>query len=383
MTAEVASDPVAASPRERGWRWFLVALALLAAANTAPRWTPALALVGGVVRLLLPIEQVVVLTVVAVAACYVVGWWAGGRFTLALGWIGIAGWMLWQLPFPVAGYGAFVRGWSLSLGAAFGLVCLVSRSRPFLSRALTAVAVAAAVAFFGMALGSSAETSLTDGSRMVGREYQRRVSESVIRWQQRTASPSWEAFAARMPSAAARAERLASVIGALGTPGSAEEGGSMRSWGPLAVLSPALLALESLLALALGWAAYHRLARVRIGPPLAPLREVRFNDQLVWGLVAGTTVFLLPTLAEWRALGANLTCFFGTLYALRGAGVLTWWMPNRVAVVATIGLLVLAVVLGPIQVLFMVLLAMFILGLGDTWRDFRADAGVRRPGSLR
>ena len=157
----------------------------------------------------------------------------------------------------------------------------------------------------------------------------------------------------------------------------------MRSWGPLAVLSPALLALESLLALALGWAAYHRLARVRIGPPLAPLREVRFNDQLVWGLVAGTTVFLLPTLAEWRALGANLTCFFGTLYALRGAGVLTWWMPNRVAVVAPIGLLVLAVVLGPIQVLSMVLLAMFILGLGDTWRDFRADAGVRRPGSLR
>src|SRR3712207_8406043 len=32
-----------------------------------------------------------------------------------------------------------------------------------------------------------------------------------------------------------------------------------------------------------------RVSRARIGPPLAPLREFRFNDQLVWGLVAGIT----------------------------------------------------------------------------------------------
>ena len=32
-----------------------------------------------------------------------------------------------------------------------------------------------------------------------------------------------------------------------------------------------------------GWALYHRLSTVEIGPPLGPTDEFRFNDQLVWG----------------------------------------------------------------------------------------------------
>ena len=56
-----------------------------------------------------------------------------------------------------------------------------------------------------------------------------------------------------------------------------------------------LLVLESLLALVVGWAVYHRLVRVRIGPALVPLRALRFNDQLVWGLVVGATIVLVPT----------------------------------------------------------------------------------------
>ena len=55
---------------------------------------------------------------------------------------------------------------------------------------------------------------------------------------------------------------------------------------------PALLALESLAALALAWATYHRLSRARLGAPLRPLREFRFNDQLVWGLIVGLTIVL-------------------------------------------------------------------------------------------
>ena len=36
--------------------------------------------------------------------------------------------------------------------------------------------------------------------------------------------------------------------------------------------------------------------RARLGAPLRPLREFRFNDQLVWGLIVGLTIMLLPTL---------------------------------------------------------------------------------------
>ncbi|MBP6775402.1 MAG: hypothetical protein KA154_20610, partial [Gemmatimonadaceae bacterium] len=95
------------------------------------------------------------------------------------------------------------------------------------------------------------------------------------------------------------------------------------------------------------------------------------------------TVLLLPTLAEWRVLGANLMCFFGTLYALRGAGVLSWWIPDRVAAFVPLGLVILVPLLGPIVVLALVLAVTFGLGLGDTWRDFRAGADARRTGSLR
>ena len=104
-------------------------------------------------------------------------------------------------------------------------------------------------------------------------------------------------------------------------------------------LFPSLLALESLAVLALAWGLYHRVSRARIGPPLAPLKEFRFNDQLVWGLVAGITAVAVPTLTAFRVVGLNLLMFFGALYALRGLGVLTWFFaPGRLMVALTIGL---------------------------------------------
>src|SRR5262249_52737984 len=103
-------------------------------------------------------------------------------------------------------------------------------------------------------------------------------------------------------------------------------------------LFPSLLALESILALAIAWAMYHRLSRARLGPPLGPLREFRFNDQLVWGLIVGLTIVFLPTLASVRVVGNNLLVFFGALYAVRGLGVLSWFMaPGALALTAAIG----------------------------------------------
>ncbi len=385
MNGAVAPDTAATAlptaPQERGWRWFVLALVLMVAVTSASQWPPALALLGGAVRLLVPLEQFALLVLVSIAVCTVVGWWAGGRLSVALVWVAMAGWVLWQLPQGLTGYGAFLRGWTLSLGAAFGLVCLSTRAKPFLSRGLAAVAIAALVSGAGLAARAASGGPFDGATRMFGVEYQRRVQESLESWRQRTASPVWRTFAERIPGAAARADRMASSLSTLADVGSAS--GRLTTRGPLLMLAPALLGLESLLALGLGWAAYHRLSRVRIGPPLGALRQLRFNDQLVWGLVVGATLMLLPTLVEWRAVGANLVCFFGTLYALRGAGVLTWWIPDRVAALLPFALVILVPLLGPIVVLALLLATTFALGLGDTWRDFRAGAEVRRPGSLR
>ncbi len=374
MTGAVAPDSAATAPQERGWRWFVFALVLMVAVTSASTWSPTLSLVAGLVRLLLPVEQFALLVLIAIASCAVVGWWAGGRLLVSLAWVVLAAAMVWLLPLPLSGYGAFARGWALALGASFGLVCLATSAKPFLGRALAAVALTGAVTVAGFATRASVEgTTFDESSRMLAQQYEQRVQQSLASWQSRTESGTWRAFAQRMPEAAARTDRLAVLLAALA-------GQSPGRGGPVLLLAPALLALESLLALALGWAAYHRLSRVRIGPPLGQLRDLRFNDQLVWGLVVGATLLLLPTLADWRTPGANFVCFFGSLYALRGAGVLTWWIPDRVAVLALLVLLILIPLLGPVWVLAVVLAITFGLGLGDTWRDFRV--GTRRPSSL-
>lgn len=359
----------------------MLALVLMVVVTAAPAWPPAFALLGGLLRLALPVEQFALLVLVAIAACAVVGWWSGGRLSVALACVSMAATVLWLVPLPMFGYGAFLRGWAVALGAAFGLVCLATSGRPFLGRALAAVALAGAVSVAGFSARAPVDAGAFDEpTRMLGGEYQRRLMESLNAWHTRTESPKWRAFAQSLPDVSARADRLSALVASAGEPLTPPSFGSLSSHGPMLLLSPALLALESLLALGLGWAAYHRLSRVRIGPPLGQLRDLRFSDQLVWGLVVGVTLMLLPTLSEWRTPGANFVCFFGPLYALRGAGVLTWWIPDRVAVAALIGLLILIPLLGPVWVLAIVLATTFGLGLGDTWRDFRV--GTRRPTSL-
>lgn len=383
MSGAVAPDPVVTAPQERGWRWFVLALVAMALVTSASAWPPSIALLGGIVRLLLPVEQFALLVLVSVASCAIVAWWVGGRLAIAGVWIAMSGWILWNLPVASPGYGSFLLGWCLCLGGAFGLICLTTKARPFFGRALAATTLATVMVTAGLA--SRAATGNTfDGVRhMFGAEYHRRAQESLTQWKQHTESPVWKAFAERLPSAATRADELANALGTIGEAGTIGTVGSLTSQGPLLVLAPALLGLESLLALCLGWATYHRLSRVRIGPPLGALRNLRFNDQLVWGLVVGATILLLPTLVEWRAFGANLICFFGTLYALRGASVVTWWIPDRVAALLPLALIILVPVLGPVRVITLVLAITFGLGLGDTWRDFRADAVSRRTGSLR
>jgi hypothetical protein len=361
----------ATAPRERGWRWYLLALVAVVAITMAPVWPPALALLAAFFRLLFPFEQVALLAFVAMAACTMLGWWAGGRVGVALLSVVLAAWMLAKIPLPVEGYGAFVRGWSVALAASFGLVSLAAGQRPFLGRAVGAVALTFVVWETGVAVSNSGPTLFSNSVQMLDGDYERRLTESLELWKGRTASGAWQAFAARLPQVAARADGVAARLETLAGDDEARSG----SW--LVLLSPALLALESVLALALAWTSYHRLTRVRIGPPLGTLRDVRFSDQLVWGLVLGATVALLPTFEQWRVAGLNLLCFFGALYALRGVGILSWWIADRVALFALPVLVVLVSLLGPTLVLATVAVVALAVGLSDTWRDFRLAARAR------
>ncbi|MEP6835208.1 MAG: DUF2232 domain-containing protein [Gemmatimonas sp.] len=371
MTGVVATQSAATAPRERGWRWFVLALLAVAVVTAAPVWPPALALLAAIVRLALPFEPLALLVLVAFASCAVLGWWSGGRTLIALVTVAAIGWVLFQVPLPATSFGVFVRGWSMSLGAAFGLASLASGNRAFLGRAFSAVALAGVVAGAGVGAQNGDEGPLSGTVRVFEGDYQRRIDESLADWQDRRHSGMWQTFSARVPLVAARGEKLATQLEDL------QRNAETRSGSLLVLLSPALLALESMFALALGWVGYHRLARTRIGPPLGTLRELRFNDQLIWGLVVGAVLVMQPTLVELRVAGLNLLCFFGALYALRGVGVCSWWIPDRLALPLLVVFVVLVSLLGPTLMLMTIAAICFGVGLSDTWRDFRAMARAR------
>jgi hypothetical protein len=136
-------------------------------------------------------------------------------------------------------------------------------------------------------------------------------------------------------------------------------------------LFPALLGLSSLASLAVAWWAYVRLAN-GTGLGLGPLREFRFNDHLVWLLLAGLALLVVGSTEGWTSAGGNAVLFMGGLYALRGAAVLLFLNGG----VTALGVLFFAVgllVLGRVLIVG-VLLGTLLVGVGDTWLDLRAKA---------
>jgi hypothetical protein len=341
------TDAVGPAPSERGWGKLLLALA---AFLLQPPYTP--------LRALLPVEDTLLLLMPALAACCVVGWWAGGRLLLAVVWVGLSIWMLAQ-PAPPGGYFNLVRGWSLLLAGAFGMVCLFGTARPFLSRALTASFLAVT-----LVLMMSGRGPLTPARAKfaVQTELVRRNTETLAMF--RTALREHPEVVKSMPQVASLPAELEGQLHVVAETGTR--------------LYPSLLLLESLAALALAWGTYHRLSRTRLGAPLGLLKDFRFNDQLVWGLIAGVTIVFVPALDFLDTTGRNLLVFFGALYALRGFGVLSWFLaPGALAAASLVGFAMLWwPVLNSVAVLGFLLLALaaFGLGLGDTWADWRSRA---------
>ncbi|HEX2694035.1 MAG TPA: DUF2232 domain-containing protein [Gemmatimonadaceae bacterium] len=305
-------------------------------------------------ELMLPITQPLLLLVPILAVCAMLGWKLGGRAALPIILLAVAAWILVHpAGSPGTPYDQMARGWAILLAASFGLLSILwNLGTPFFLRALSAVGVATIVAFT-IALGTP--SGIARFHHAAGEELTRRASATISQLQQGMATPEWRQLASRVP--------------ALETWNEESEGVMREMPDRTANLLPALLALESLAALALGWGVYDRLSRVKIGPTLGPLTEFRFNDQLVWGVAVGATLCLLPAFAEGRNAGFNLLIFFGGLYLLRGVGVLAWIARGRYAVIIILSLIP--------QVCVMLGILALALGLGDTWLDLRRRA---RPG---
>jgi hypothetical protein len=235
----------------------------------------------------------------------------------------------------------FERGWALLAGGWFVLAVTLLPRAGFIARGLIAVAGAATTSlpFLWLNRGAFAQLESALGGRLRDAAAQ--------------AAAAWQNLSSRSAAdgAAAGSSGITDAI--------------YRAADLQVLLFPALLALATLAALAVAWWGYRRLA-LRDAAPLRPLREFSFPNDLVWLLIAGIALLLLPVGDAVSRAGANVLTFMAALYALRGAAVL-------IVVGGAPGPL--GMVLGLVALLFLYPLVMataVLVGLTDTWIDIRA-----------
>lgn len=233
------------------------------------------------------------------------------------------------------------RAWSVLIGGGFLAITLLVPRWRLASRALGAVLASLAVAAGVLAVGRDAWSAL-DG--MMGSSM-RMMADSTV-------------------NAMSNIEGGGEVSPAVVT--------TLHQWAEAqAVVYPALVALASMAALGVAW-----WARTRLRAPgeeaLAPLRDFRFNDHLVWVLVAG----LLLIVAQWGdalvRLGSNAVVFMGVLYALRGAAVFVF-ISGGLSLLGYVTFLIGFILAAPV-----VLAVAMLIGIGDTWLDLRARASENK-----
>lgn len=330
------TEDEAVPPRERGW-WgpvFAVVMLVWLASETST-------------RLIVPVIDPMLLLAPTCAGLAIIGWRNGGRLSLAVLWSLFAVWVVTQGSRSAGAFGLFALGWSVSLALGFTVILGMTRGQHFLSRALRTLAVVSGVcgaALLGWRGGPDGVASLVQS------EWAVRADAARAEW---VAAKSSSEFAALRTEAGGdpfwveTVERGLDLLPAFGVR-----------------VFPALLLLQSLVVLALAWAVYHRVGRERVGPPLSRLRDFRFDEMLVWPVVIGLLCLALPLGETVRWVGYNLLMLFGVLYALRGLGVVVWFLAP-----------------GPVMAVMLTLFILFTwpyimlaaagLGLGDTWFDWR------------
>lgn len=319
-------------------------------------WWPVLAVMGWLIiadlpiaHTLLPVHQPLLLLMPMLAACALAGWWKGGSLPMAIVLSAAAAGLVFTVVRGGVSSDATTAAWSVIAGACLGLSLLASRSKRFLGKGVVAVLAALLLTLVLVGATPGGPAAL---SRTVDAVLEVRGNADLNNWR-----------VARSQMARASSTRADSATTAL-------MDRAEQSVAGLPVLArsvlPSLLALQTLVAMAMAWALFHRVSRTRLGEPLAPLREFRFNDHWIWSVIVGLVVALLPALQVLQPLGVNLLVFFGALYALRGVAVLSWFLrPSR----SLLGLLV-----GVALVLLLrdsAAIAFGMVGLGDTWADWR------------
>ncbi|HUF75682.1 MAG TPA: DUF2232 domain-containing protein [Longimicrobiales bacterium] len=228
------------------------------------------------------------------------------------------------------------RAWSVLIGGGFLALTMVGPSWKLSTRALGAVlgavAVAAAVVTFRSEAWIALDVAISDAVR-TGFDTSIYVMSTLS---EDGLSPNFEAGIVQI------AEAQVSVY-------------------------PALLCLGSMAALGVAWWARARLVGEG-DQAIGPLRSFRFNDHLVWLLVAGMLLLVVQWGGSLARLGSNTVVFMGALYALRGAAVFLFVSGGLSLfgyVTFFIGLVLAAPVLIGVAML---------IGIGDTWLDIRSRA---------
>lgn len=227
------------------------------------------------------------------------------------------------------------RAWSVLLAGSFVALTMLVPAWRLSSRALAAVAGAAAVGAGLLAARSDAWAAL----------------DAAISGQVRASSDQTLA--------------TLTTLGRGQPPSDAVVAAVHRLAETQASVFPAMLGIASLAALGVAW--WIRTRLVGEGDQgLGPLRDFRFNDHLVWLFIGG----LLLLFAQWGdalvRLGSNAIVFMAALYMLRGSAVfvfLSGGMSLFGYVTVLVGLIVAAPVLMGMAV---------VLGVGDTWLDLRS-----------
>ena len=285
--------------RERGWRSDPAGAGLFLL-------VPAFA----ALRILFPVEQTMLLVVPAIGVLCARGVGAGGRVWLALTWVVLAAWMLLRPLDSGVRVRVLARGWALVLVSMFGIACLLGGRRfvpvtracpPWRRRSCSRERV---VLVSNVAPGRVQRT-LAD-------ELDRRAAPLNAQVQATTVSSAMAGLRGEQPTVRRHGRA---------------DAGELEQDARLPVsFFPALLALESLAALALAWGLFHRISRTRLGPPLSRCANSASTTSSSGACSSESSSWSSRPSAALRGLGLNLIVFFGALYVLRGLGVLAWFM---------------------------------------------------------
>ena len=331
------TDATGPAPR-RGWWWLSVSvLAYLIAADLP------------VAQTLLPVHHGLMLLLPSLAACALVAWWKGGSPVQAVAGVALAAWPLIAAARAAISSEVLTAAWSLLAGGCLGLSLMASRSSRFLGKGVVAVLSALIVASLLVVVTPS-------GPAAFGR-----TVDAVLEVRGNADLNNWNVARSQMQNRnTSRADSATTAVldrfeqSVAGLPGLAR------------LVLPSMLALQTLVAMALAWSLFHRFSRTRLGDDLVRLRDFRFNDHWIWSVIVGLVLALLPALEALRPLGVNLLVFFGALYAMRGAAVLAWFIrPGRSLFGLVLGVALLLLLRDGAAI------ALGLVGLGDTWVDWR------------